>query len=121
MGSSRARLVVNLLLAVLVFVGVSASVSDWFDAFYSEIAVWALIIGIPLGALIYWIKGLDPGLETEVRISWRKERHGGNAEAVARLNALHAEHPEVAEKLSARMAEEKHRREMGTVPPPTGA
>lgn len=108
------RVVVDLAMAVLVFVGVSGAVSSWFDALYSEIAVWTLIIGVPLGALVYWLKGLDLGLDREIRNSWSQ-----NAAAVARLNALHAAHPEVAEELSARMAEEKRRRDRMTAMPPT--
>ncbi len=118
--TGRDRIVVHLALAILVFVGVSASVSPWFDALYSEIAVWALIIGVPVGALVIWIKGLDPGLAREIQHSWSQNRL-----AVEALNAKHAAHPEVAKELSARMAEEKRRRTEIVVPPtvtpPTGA
>ena len=48
MGSRVDRFAINLGLAVLVFVGISASISPWLDALYSEIAVWAVILGIPL-------------------------------------------------------------------------
>jgi hypothetical protein len=110
------RLVFDVAVAVLLFVGVSASVSEWFDALYSKIAFWALIVGVPIGALVFWVKGLDLGLTREIQNSWSQNRV-----AVDKLNALHAAHPEVAKELSARMAEEKARRAAGQqVVPPTG-
>ena len=48
MGSRVDRFAINLGLAVLVFVGISASISPWLDALYSEIALWAVIVGTPL-------------------------------------------------------------------------
>ena len=36
----RAMLPIDILLGLLVFVGISSSISPWLDALYSEIAVW---------------------------------------------------------------------------------
>ena len=121
MGSNRDRLVVNLLLAVLVFVGVSSSVSDTLDAFYSVIAFWTFIIGgvfAAIGILTWWLD-FDRSLDREAAESWKT-----NGEITKALAERHAAHPEVARDLAARMAEEKVRQEqmkLGIVPPPKGA
>ena len=110
------RIVVNVAVALLVFVGVSASVSEWFDTLYSEIAFWTLIVGVPVGMLIYWIKGFDPDLSREIR---RAQRENG-----ATVAALVDGKPELAREL-AKLADAKRRQEQGFAPapsvtPPTG-
>lgn len=119
MFSGMDRVVVNVAVAILAFVGVSGAVSPWFEGIYSGIAFWVLIIGLPLGALVYWIKGLDLDLDREIRRAKTQ-----NAAAVATLDALHTAHPEVAEELAARMLAEKLARqqgEQGVIPPNSGA
>ena len=118
MGSSRDRLVVNLLLAVLVIVGVSASVSDTLDALYSVIAFWAFLIGGVFAAikiLIWWLD-FDPVLGREARKSWSR-----NGETVRLLNSGQ---PEAARELARRLAETEKIQEqvrLGVVPPSKGS
>lgn len=122
MGSSRDRLAVNLVLAVLVSVGVSGAVSPWLDAFYGEIAFWTVIaIGpvVVIAGLVWWFD-FDRSLDREAAESWKV-----NGETVRELAAKHAAHPEVARELAARMAKEKARQEQlrsgGVQPPASGS
>jgi len=123
MGSRRDRLVVDLVLAALVFVAVSGAVSPSLDALYSWLAVWALIAGGALAVVagLFWWLDFDRSLDREVAQSWKSISEGGNREHVEALTAQHAAHPEAAPALAARMAEEKARQQqrgLRVVPPP---
>jgi len=123
MGSRRDRLVVDLVLAALVFVAVSGAVSPSLDALYSWLAVWALIAGGALAVVagLFWWLDFDRSLDREVTQSWKPISEGGNREHVEALTAQHAAHPEAAPALAARMAEEKARQQqrgLRVVPPP---
>ena len=112
----RAMWPIDVLLGLLVFVGVSSSISPWFADLYSGIA-WPWGVGAGVIAVAIWaVKefGPDLELESELRAADRQ-----NAEAVQKLAAMHAKHPEVARELAARMLEEKQQRlrATGQLPP----
>ena len=113
----RAMWPIDALLGLLVFVGVSSSISPWFADLYSGIA-WPWGVGAGVIAVAIWaVKefGPDLELESELRAADRQ-----NAAAVAALEAKHAAHPEVAKELAARMLAEKlARMQAEGQPPPT--
>ena len=117
MSDRRAMWPIDILLGLLVFVGVSSSVSPWFHELYSAIA-WPWGAGAGVIAVAIWaVKefGPDLSLESELRAADRQ-----NAAAVAALQAKHAAHPEVAKELAARRLEEKQQRLRAAVSrPPT--
>jgi hypothetical protein len=117
MEDSRAeRALIHLALLLLVFVGVSASISPWLDRLYGEIAVW--VVGAGVVALTIWalVQIRDAGTAREVARSWRQNGH-----LARQLAERHAAHPEVAKQLAARMAEERERaQQLRVVPPPAG-
>jgi len=113
----RAMWPIDVLLGLLVFVGVSSSVSPWFHDLYSGIAwPWGACVGAAI-VIIWAVKEFGPDLELESEIR-RADRQ--NASAVATLQAKHAAHPEVAKELAARMLAEKlARMQAEGQPPPT--
>jgi hypothetical protein len=117
MGASQAeRFLIHLALLVLVFVGVSSSISPWLDHLYGEIAVWAIGWGVVVGAIWAVVQIRDAGMARETARSWRQNGH-----LARQLAERHAAHPEVAKQLAARMAEERERQlQLRVVPPPSG-
>lgn len=121
MSSSKDRLILNLILGLIVFVGVSSAVSPWFYDLYSAIAPWvfgtAAVGGLIWAAILF---GPDLALSHEARESWTQ--NGDKARALA---AKHAAHPEVAAALAERLLQEKLARQQMEqqghlpVPPPT--
>lgn len=94
MFSRRDRVVVDLALAVFVFVGVSGAISLWFREIYSEIASWAMIALGLIAALVGVLRWLDfdPVLDGEIRKSWKENG--------ATVRALDGGQPELARLLA---------------------
>jgi hypothetical protein len=125
MPERRDMLFIDVLLGLLVFVGVSSSVSPWLADLYSAIA-WPWGVGVVAivvagwAAVVFWP---DFELNSEIRESFKEPKapgDGRNAQAVRDLAAKHAAHPEVAKELAERMLQEKLTR-LGirpNVPPP---
>lgn len=115
------RISINLAVALLVFVGVSASISPWLDGLYSRITIWALIIGSVIWGLKFLIKDVADALALDHEIHLAERENGATVRDLAKK---HAAHPEVARELAAQMLEEKRRQQEGAAPPvapPSGA
>lgn len=102
----RERRILNVVAGLIVFVGVSSSVSPWLEDLYGRVAFAVLILGLVVGAVVALTKLPDRALAREVRDSWRQ-----NGERARELAEKHAAHPEVAKALAERMLAEKLQRE----------
>ena len=114
MSTSKDRLVLNTILGLIVFVGVSGSVSPWLRALYGWLAIWVIGAGVVVLAIWGLVQLRDGLLDREVRASWKQ-----NGVLARELATKHAAHPEVAKELAERMLAEKLRREQMQVQPPT--
>lgn len=115
MHKGRDGLIINLGLGLLVFVGVSSSLSPWLDHLYSMVALWvfgALVAWVIVWTVRVWLD-IDLGRDKEIRESWKH-----NGKAAQELAEKHAAHPEVAQELAARMAAEREQQEPPLPPAP---
>jgi hypothetical protein len=111
------RRVLNAIVGLLAFVGVSSSVSPWLEDLYGRVAIVVLILGVVVGAVVALAKLPDRALAREVRQSWREPEDGGNAKLVRELTAKHLADPEVATRLAEEMLQEKLARQQATGQP----
>ena len=113
----RAMWPIDILLGLLVFIGVSSSISPWFHDLYSGIA-WPWGVGAGVIAVAIWavFRFFAPDLELESEI-WAADRQNGR---MVQLLATAATDPEAAKELAARrvrMEQQRLRRRAALDPP----
>jgi hypothetical protein len=117
------RRVLNAIVGLLAFVGVSSSVSPWLEDLYGQVAVVVLILGLVVSGIVALTKLPDWALDREVRQSWKEPEDGGNAKLVRELTERHMADPEVTTRLAEQALQEKLARQQMAgqphVPPPT--
>ena len=119
MSDRRAMWPIHILLGLLIFVGVSSSVSPWFRDLYSGIA-WPWGVGVGAVAAAVWAAfkffALDLELESEIHKSKVQNRR------MVHLLATAATDPEAAKELAERralMEQERLRHPQQLPPAPT--
>ena len=113
----RAMRPIDILLGLMVFVGVSSSVSPWFRDLYSGIAwPWGVGAGGIVAAVWAAFKFFAPDLELESEIHQSKVQNG----RMVQLLATAATDPEAARELAARRALMEQARLPSVLPPTQG-